>query len=111
MIIEKLKLEDIGDLLELYNELIPFENSLDKSLETYKEMLINENYFLVVAKEHNKVIGSALGICCKCLVVPFLVIEDVIVKDGLRGKGIGRKLMESLDEFLTYAKQVDIEFK
>ncbi|NOW53756.1 GNAT superfamily N-acetyltransferase [Clostridium saccharobutylicum] len=29
----------------------------------------------------------------------FLVIEDVVVKEGLRGKGIGRKLMESLDEF------------
>jgi GNAT superfamily N-acetyltransferase len=34
-----------------------------------------------------------------CLAVPFLVIEDVIVKDRNRGKGIGRKLMESLDEF------------
>ena len=33
------------------------------------------------------------------LAVSFLVIEDVIVKEGLRGKGIGRKLMEALDEF------------
>lgn len=70
-----------------------------KSLETYQEIAANESYFLAVAKEEGEILGSALGICCKCLVVSFLVIEDVIVKEGTRGKGIGRKLMESLDEF------------
>ena len=99
MMIEKLKAEDIPELLELYNTLIPFETSLDKAMDAYQEMLFDDNYLLLVAKENNIVIGSALGICCKCLAVSFLVIEDVIVKDGLRGKGIGRKLMESLDEF------------
>lgn len=99
MIIEKLKVEDLSQVLELHSTLIPFEISFDKSLETYKEMLTNENYYLVVVKEDNEVIGSAIGICCKCLAVSFLVIEDVVVKEGLRGKGIGRKLMESLDEF------------
>lgn len=99
MIIEKLKIEDVPDLLVLYRTLVPFELSIEKSFETYKEILMNENYSLLVAKEDNRVLGSALGICCKSLTVPFLVIEDVIVKEGLRGKGIGRKLMESLDEF------------
>lgn len=99
MIIKKLKAEDIAELLELYNALIPFEKSIDKSLEIYKKMLTDENYLLLVAKENNVVLGSALGICCNGLAVPFLVIEDVIVKEGVRGKGIGRKLLESLDEF------------
>lgn len=99
MIIEKLKLEDIPDLLELYKELGPFEVSFESSLETYKKMLMDEAYLLLVAKEDNNVIGSVLGICCKSLVGSFLVIEDVVVKESLRGKGIGRKLMESLDEF------------
>lgn len=99
MIIEKLKFEDIPELLELYNGLIPFESSLNKSIEIYKEMLQDENYFLFIAKENNKVVGSALGICCQGLVAPFLVIEDVIIKDGMRRKGIGRQLMESLDKF------------
>jgi len=86
-------------LLELYKELGSFEISFENSLETYKKMLMDEAYFLLVAKEDNKVIGSVLGICCLSLVGYFLVIEDVVVKNGLRGKGIGRKLMESLDEF------------
>ena len=99
VVIEKLNVEDIPHLLELYKDLIPFDMSSEKSLELYKEISTNENYFLAVAKENNELLGSALGICCKSLAVPFLVIEDVIVKEGTRGKGIGRKLMESLDEF------------
>lgn len=99
MIIEKLKIEDLSQVLELHSTLIPFEISLDRSIETYKKILKNENYYLIVAKEDSKVIGSALGICCECLAVSFLVIEDVVVRDGLRGKGTGRKLMEALDEF------------
>ncbi|MGN0145184.1 MAG: GNAT family N-acetyltransferase [Clostridium sp.] len=99
MIIEKLKIEDIAQVLELNRDLVPFEFSDDKAVELYKEMSLNENYFLAVAKEDNMIIGTAMGICCHALSAPFLVIEDVIVKEGLRGKGIGRKLMESLDEF------------
>ena len=99
IVIEKLKIEDIPSILELYDHFLPFETSLDMSLQFYKEMVSNENYYLAVAKEDGKVLGSALGICCLSLAVSFLVIEDVIVKEGLRGKGIGTKLMEALDEF------------
>ena len=102
MVIEKLKIKDIQGLLELYKELTPFENSLEKSIEIYKDMLQDEQYLILVAKENNEVIGSVFGVCCKSLAVggnPFLVVEDVIVKDNLRGKGIGRKLMKALDEF------------
>lgn len=99
MIMEKLKIEDLSGVLELHKTLIPFEISFDRSIDIYREMLMDENYFLLVAKDDNKVIGSALGICCKCLAVSFLVIEDVIVKDEVRGKGVGKKMMESLDEF------------
>ncbi|WP_068672043.1 GNAT family N-acetyltransferase [Oceanobacillus sp. Castelsardo] len=99
--VEKAKKEDIPELLELYKELIPLETSLEQSLEIYTNILLDENYFLFVAKDNDEVVGSALGICCISLTVPFLVIEDVIVKDGNRGKGIGRQLMESLDKFAT----------
>ena len=102
MIIEKLKIEDVEDLLELYKKLTPFENSLEKSIEIYKEMLQEEQYLIVVAKEDDKVIGSVLGVCCKSIAAggkPFLVIEDVIVDNKVRGKGIGKKLMKTLDKF------------
>lgn len=102
MLIEKLKIEDIRSLLELYKELTPFENSLEKSIEIYNDMLQDEQYLIIVAKEGNEIIGSVFGVCCKSIAVggnPFLVIEDVIIKDKLRGKGIGKKLMNTLEEF------------
>ena len=116
MIIEKLKIDDLSQVLELHSTLVPFEISYDKSLKIYKEMLENDNYYLVVVKEDNNILGCAIGICCQCLAVSFLVIEDVIVKDGLRGKGIGKKLMNSLDEFAekkqcAYAILVSSDFR
>lgn len=99
MIIEKLKMEDISQVIELHKTLVPFEVSVDKAIKSYKEMLSNENYLMAAAKEGNEIIGAAMGIYCQTLSAPFLVIEDVIVKEGIRGRGIGGKLMEFLDEF------------
>lgn len=65
-------------------------------------MLKDDKYLLLVAKENNKIVGTALAVCCLLLALDggcFLAIEDVIVKDGLRGKGIGRKLMDEIDKF------------
>lgn len=116
MIIEKLKIEDLSQVLELHKTIIPFAISYDEAFEIYNEMLLNENYFCAVAKENEEIIGSAIGICCKTLAVPFLVIEDVVVKEGVRGKGVGGKLMESLDSFAerkncAYAILVSSDFR
>jgi GNAT superfamily N-acetyltransferase len=116
MIIEKLKIEELLQVLELHKDIIPFAISFDKAFEMYNEMLLDDNYFVVVAKEEEEVIGSAIGICCKTLTVPFLIIEDVVVKEGLRGKGIGKKIMESLDSFAegkncAYAILVSSDFR
>lgn len=116
MIIEKLKIEELSQVLELHKDIIPFAISFDKAFEMYNEMLLDDSYFVVVAKEEEEVIGSAIGICCKTLTVPFLIIEDVVVKEGLRGKGIGKKIMESLDSFAerkkcAYAILVSSDFR
>ena len=101
--IEALKQEDMPQLIELYKELIPphieFNTSLERCLKTYKTMEQDDCSFLAVAKENGEIVGSALGICCQCLVNPFLVVEDVIVRSDQRGKGVGRMLMEALDQF------------
>ncbi|URZ17059.1 hypothetical protein CLFE_031110 [Clostridium felsineum DSM 794] len=116
LIIEKLKFQDIMELLELYKELMPFEIEYEKSAGVYKEITANENYILLVAKEENEILGSMLGIRCKSLLESFLVIEAVIVKEKIRGKGVGRKLMEKMDEFAkekncAYAILVSSDFR
>lgn len=101
--IEALKPEDMPALLELYQELNPpnieFNLSLESGLAAYVQMKKENCSLLAVAKENGKVIGSALGICCQCIIGKFLVIEDVIVQENQRGKGIGHMLMDALDDF------------
>ena len=116
MIIEKLREEDISKVLELYKDILPLETSLNKSEEMYKKIISDENYNLLVAKENNEILGTMLGICCNGLAEPFLVIEDVVIKDGMRGKGIGKKLMKELDNFAhekkcTYSILVSSDFR
>ena len=104
MIIEYIKKEELPQLLELYKTLVPFECSLEKAEKTYEDMINNEQYHLIAAKENGKVLGSMLAIVCSSITTPFLVIEDVIVKEGIRGKGIGRKLMSRIDEIAAENK-------
>ncbi len=101
MIIEKLKKADIPQLLELYKELVDFENTIEQANEVYEKMLADENYYLLVAKEEDKIVGTVLGIVCHSIPLtgmPFMVVEDVIVKEEYRRFGVGRKIFEKLDE-------------
>lgn len=81
MTIEQLKVEDISQLLDLYKELTQYKNTMNKSIDTYKQMLKDEKYLLLVAKEKNRIVGSALAVSCLVLALDgqsFLVVEDVI---------------------------------
>jgi GNAT superfamily N-acetyltransferase len=101
MTIELLKKEEIPELLELYKELGDFEMDLEESKKAYDKMLSDENYYLLVAKEDDKIIGTVLGIVCHSLLIlgkPFMVVEDVVVKEEYRRQGIGKKLFEEIDK-------------
>ena len=89
MTIELLKKEEIPELLELYKELGDFEMDLEESKKAYDKMLSDENYYLLVAKEDDKIIGTVLGIVCHLLLIlgkPFMVVEDVVVKKNTGDK-------------------------
>lgn len=102
MTIAPLDAADLPALLDLYRELLPVENSLARSEEIYRQMVENPDYLLLGAKQDGVLLGSVLGICCHCLAFrgqPFLVVEDVIVREASRGQNVGRRLMEALDDF------------
>lgn len=99
--IKSATVEDLEQLAQLYKELMGEETDLCKMKENFKRMEANPNYFVLVAKEDNMVVGSVMGIICLDLVYkcqPFMVIENVIVKSTSRGKGIGARLMKEIEE-------------
>ena len=101
MHIERLKKQEIPQLLALYKELADYENSVEICEQIFYKIDSDENYYLLVAKENNKIIGTALGIVCYSIPVsamPFMIIEDVVVKKEYRKKGVGKKLFEKLDK-------------
>ena len=93
--------DDLESLAQLYEELIDERTDLSKMKENFKLMEVNPNYVVLIAKEDNSVVGSVMGIICLDLVGkcrPFMVIENVVVKSAYRGRGIGARLMEKIEE-------------
>jgi predicted N-acetyltransferase YhbS len=92
--------DDLESLAQLYEELSGEETDINKMKENFKLMDSNPDYIIMVAKDSNLVVGSVMGIICLDLVrkcKPFMVIENVIVKNTWRGKGIGKMLMEEIE--------------
>lgn len=99
MTIEKMQPEYAAQVLALHQTLVPFALSADYAKALYSTLQNHEDYYLAVAREGDTILGTATGICCHGLGGNFLVIEDFVVQENLRGKGIGTKLMAQLDAF------------
>ena len=99
MVIEKMRPEHTLQVLALQQTLVPFELSKTHAEALYETLYSSEDYYLAVAREEDTILGTATGIICPGLGGNFLVIEDFVVAESLRGKGIGTKLMQKLDEF------------
>ncbi len=101
MEIVEIQKSDLNALGSLYEQLIDKRTNYDKLFENYEALIDNGQYFLLGAKADGKLLGSLMGIKCFDLVgecYPFMVVENVIVSEGHRGMGIGRKLFESIEQ-------------
>lgn len=99
MTVEKLRPEDVLQAVGLQQQIVPYEISREYAVEHYKTLQHQEDCLVAVAREGEELIGTVSGFCCRGLAGSFLVIEDLIVKETLRGGGIGTALMAAMDEF------------
>lgn len=99
--IQKIEMEHLPALAELLEELTGEKTNLAKLKETYQRLLHNENYEVLGAIYEGELAGSVMGIYCEDLAGecnPFMVIENVVVSSKVRRQGVGRKLMNRMEE-------------
>lgn len=99
MEVKKMEEQDLEQIRILYKELVPDGCSLETLKKNFDRIKDLPEYAILVAKEGDQVLGSAMGIICVALDTPFLVVENVVVDESCRGMGIGRKVFEALDAF------------
>lgn len=90
--------EDLPQIQTLYRELLQEECPLSTMQKNYRKALEQPGYFPLAAKRESLVLGTAVGFICTAPDSPFLVVENVVVREDCRGMGVGRKLLKRLDD-------------
>ena len=98
--IRKLAHKDIETLISLY-EIFWGEKSDRKKMERkLKDLENNDSYIFLCAEKENKVIGTIQGVICEELYgdcQPFLLMENLVVDKAYRKQGVGKTLLDSLE--------------
>ena len=97
MVITIARRQDIPQILELYKALFdqPFEAK--EIQEHYDTLMADPNTELLVVKDGDEVLGTCVVIVCTGLAEKFTVIEDVVVAENTRGRGIGKMIFDEVD--------------
>jgi GNAT superfamily N-acetyltransferase len=91
--------EDINELLPLLKELfsieIDFEFMEDRQRAGMKLLLESKNAVILVYEDNRKILGMVTlqVVISTAEGQPSLLVEDLVVKDGNRGRGIGGELL------------------
>ena len=99
MIIEKLQPQYVPQAIALQKQILPFAIDPEYAAKHYETMFLRDDCCVFVAREDGELLGTVSGFCCRGLVGNFLVIEDLVVSESLRGSGIGTGLMAAAEEF------------
>jgi GNAT superfamily N-acetyltransferase len=100
--VRKAEINDVAELSELFFEFVGTESNLTSMKEQLEVISNNPSYYVAVACDGDKVIGTSMGIICYDLVGncnPFMLIENVVVLPQYQGQGVGKLLMQSLEDF------------
>ncbi|AIQ73793.1 MULTISPECIES: GNAT family N-acetyltransferase [Paenibacillus] len=99
--IKEIEMESLPELGNLYQELMNKPSDLNKLEEVFKVVKADNRYILLGAFVEGELLGSLMGIVCQDLVgdcKPFMVIENVVVSARARRQGVGKKLMNAIEQ-------------
>ncbi|MEA4891730.1 MAG: GNAT family N-acetyltransferase [Peptococcaceae bacterium] len=98
--IRELKPSDLPQLARLYRLFWNEESDLEKMKAKFQELALNSSYILLGYQEKNRLAGSVMGVICYELYgdcKPFMVLENMIVAEEARRKGVGKLLYRELE--------------
>lgn len=104
MIIEKATPGDAEALAPLMEQLMSEPAHPDKIAQTLALIEKNPAYYLLVAREEGRILGTMMGIVCYDISVncdPFMVVENVVTDTTARGKGVANALMTELEHIAS----------
>jgi ribosomal protein S18 acetylase RimI-like enzyme len=93
--------EDLPQLIQLYQQLIPNEYSQERLRDAFLRNQASGNPIVIGAKIGDKLIGTLLAVRAQMLFgacKAFMVVEDVVVDAAYRRKGVGSALMRNVEQ-------------
>jgi len=96
--------QDLEALAGLYKQFWNEESDVDKMRDAFRRLSGNADYILLGARRDGVLVGSVMGIVCEELYgqcQPFMVVEDVVVDQENRRRGVGSRLMAELERHAT----------
>lgn len=94
--------KDAQVLEDLYKILVPTSQNIKVLPERVEEIKRDPNNYLFVLEEENKVQGSIFITLCLDPMYqfrPYAVIENLIIAEEFRGQGLGRELLNHVEQF------------
>ncbi len=97
MEIRRITLNDLEKVFEIMKQLYKESLNYDKFQEIYKLKLTDENSYYVVAIENKQIVGILTAELQMKLhrVKKQIFIEDLIVDENFRNRGIGKELLQN----------------
>jgi len=100
MKIRALTHNDIDTLVGLYEIFWGEKSDRQKMKRKFQDLENDPNYIFLCAEKENKIIGTIQGIICEELYgtcQPFLLMENFVVNKEYRKQGVGKMLLNSLE--------------
>jgi ribosomal protein S18 acetylase RimI-like enzyme len=124
--IRKATADDYNALCELFDEIdalhrnnLPhiFQKPIGsvREQEYYSGLIADENVALLVAEAGERLVGFIHAVCRDTPAIPVLVprryaiVDSIVVKAGFQNRGIGRILMDKMQEWAIEKNTISIE--